>query len=605
MRKEFRSLISLDEAISVVLSHVPRTEASSVPLQHALGCVLAEKVISNINVPGFNRASMDGYAVQARDTLDSREDRPVSLKLVGSIPMGTRPEVRLESGQAAEVSTGSMMPEGGDAVVMVEYCDAEDDLLRVHRPVHSGENVQGAGSDISFGEAVLFPGTVVTFREVGVLAALGRDEVMVRRLKVGVASTGNELVSPGRLLESGQIYDINSYSIAAAVQECGGEPVAFGILPDQREAMVDVLHAMASECDLLLVSGSTSAGAGDMIYRVLGEIGETLFHGVNLKPGKPTIFATIDGKPCLGLPGYPTSALTVFRLLAAPAISRALGKRYEGCTVSGKLARPVRSESRRQMLAVGLAGSVVYPLDRGSGSITTLAQADGVMEIPADVEYLERGEQVSVQLFGEGIPDITIAGESCPLLEGIVEEMPYQVRYLVLGSMRGLIAVADGAADLGAVSLPEGQKLALPEDCVSIPGYVRELGLMARTREHLAVEDRVDVSVLGWSRESAMNAALKTALADLNPAAEIVKLPGRAMSHSAVASAVASGRALLGFGSRSSAEDAGLFFRGLAHDRMEFVCRSSDPRTDAVEWFWSYLSSDALRPRLPAGISMI
>ncbi|NPV62902.1 MAG: molybdopterin biosynthesis protein [Methanotrichaceae archaeon] len=604
MRKEFRSLISLDEARSIVLSHAPRTEARSVPLQHALGRVLAEKVVSTINVPGFNRASMDGYAVIAQDTLGSREDRPVSLRLVGRVPMGKRPEVRLENDQAAEVSTGSMMPEGSDAVVMVEYCEEQDGWLRVNRPVHSGENVQGAGSDISFGEAVLFPGTVLTSRDVGVLAALGRDQVSVRRLKVGIASTGNELVSPGRDLYPGQIYDINSYSIAAAVEECGGEPVAFGILPDRKEAMFEVLSAMAAQCGLLLVSGSTSAGAGDMIYQVLDEIAETKFHGVNLKPGKPTIFAMLNETPCLGLPGYPTSALTVFRLLAAPAIARALGKRYEGRTLSGTLARPVRSESRRQMMAVGLAGGSVYPLDRGSGSITTLAQSDGVIEIPADVEYLKKGEPVTVQLFGDGIPDITIAGESCPLLEKVVEAMPYQVRYLVLGSMRSLIAVADGAADLGAISLPEGQRLEPPEGCVSIPGYIRELGLMARSPEQLAIEDRDGASVLGWSRESAMDAALKTALSGLNPTAEVSRMPGRAMSHSAVASSVASGRAQVGFCTRAAAEEAGLFFRPLVCDRMEFVCRSAG-RTDAVDWFWSYLSSDELRKRLPAGITII
>ena len=335
MRKEFRSLISLDEAKSIVLSHLPQTATEDVSLERARGRVLAEKITSSLDVPSFHRASMDGYAVRSEDTLASREDRPVGLRLAGSVPMGRLTDLQVDQGEAAEVSTGSMMPGGADAVVMIEYIQAKGDCVYVHRPVHDGENMQAASSDISFGEAVLFPGTRLNARELGVLAAIGREKVKVRSLKVGVASTGNELVSLGRLLGPGQIYDINSHTIAASVRECGAEALSYGILPDEKIEMAKMLQKMAQECDLILVSGSTSAGVGDMIYQVLDEIGETIFHGVNLKPGKPTIFGVIDNKPCLGLPGYPTSALTVFELLAAPAIRKALGTKFKGKTTAG------------------------------------------------------------------------------------------------------------------------------------------------------------------------------------------------------------------------------------------------------------------------------
>ena len=191
------------------------------PLACSRDRILAEKIVSGVDVPGFHRASMDGYAVQAADTLESREDRPVSLRLAGCVPMGRLPDLRVSRGEAAEVSTGSMMPDGADAVVMIEYSQAKDDRVYIRRPVYSGENVQKAGSDISFGEVVLFPGTRIASREMGVLAALGRETVRVQSLKVGVASTGSELVPPGHCLGPGQIYDINTYTIAAGVQECG------------------------------------------------------------------------------------------------------------------------------------------------------------------------------------------------------------------------------------------------------------------------------------------------------------------------------------------------------------------------------------------------
>ncbi len=582
MQKEFRSLIALEEAKSIVFDHLPRPKEEAVSLECARGSVLAEKIISAINVPGFSRASMDGYAVRAEDTLLSREDRPTSLLLSGNVSMGAFAAVQVAKGEAAEVSTGGMMPAGADAVVMIEYSQARGDEVLVRRPVHAGENVQAAGSDIALGEAVLFPGTRLTAREIGVLAALGREKVKVRNLRVGVASTGNELVPPGRLLGPGQIYDINSYTIASAVEECKGRALRYGILPDNKEDMSNALQKMAGECGLILVSGSTSAGVGDMIYQVLDEIGETLFHGVNLKPGKPTIFGLIDGIPCLGLPGYPASALTVFCLLGAPAIQKSLGLKVQGKRLPGKLAWPVRSESRQQMLAVSVSGELVYPVDKGSGSITTLASADGVIEIPADVEFLEKGDAVEVRLFGKlEAPDLVVAGENSLVLENLTETLPFRVKLLNIGSEPGRIYLEDGLTDLACISGPQKQRKGL----IFLQGFSRELGLIFSGERVL--QDLEHSRIVGWQRDSAMRSNFDRALKDLGISDP--KYVSLARTHSAVAAAVISGQADLGFGEKEAAKQAGLNFRSLAKDEIHFLTNSTKLTNPALKSFISAL----------------
>jgi putative molybdopterin biosynthesis protein len=518
-----------------VLSRPPQAATWTITLPESRGCILAEKVVSSLDVPGFSRASMDGFAVLAEDTLAAREDRPVSLRLAGIVPMGILPQLRVVPGEVAEVSTGSMMPPGADAVVMIEYCQIEGDCVLIRRPVYAGENVQGAGSDISFGETVLFSGTKLAAREIGVLAALGRTDVAVRSLKVGVASTGNELAAPGQPLAAGQIYDINTYTIAAAVDDCGAHARTYGILPDEKVSMAKALQKMAGECDMILVSGSTSAGAGDMIFQVIDEIGQLIFHGVNLKPGKPTIFGLINDKPCLGLPGYPTSALTVFSCLAAPAIRAALGQTHTGKGVAGRLVGPLRTDGRRQMLAVGLSGDLVYPMDKGSGSITTLAGADGIIDIPAGVEFLERGEKVEVELFNDKQPaDLVVAGENSLLLEKLAESLPWRLMLLNTGSVRARHYLEDGVADLACVSglaaVPEGMKL--------IWSSKRELGLVFR--DEGALSDLAAQRLVGWHRDFAMQAAFERSLLALGLShPQYVRA---ARTHSAVAAAVASGR---------------------------------------------------------------
>jgi putative molybdopterin biosynthesis protein len=583
MRKEFRSLISLEEARSIVFSHLPQVRKEAVPLSQAKGLVLAEKIISSLDVPGFSRASMDGFAVRSQDTIESREDRPVCMQLAGRVPMGRRPDVSISSGQAAEVSTGSMIPPGADAVVMIEYSQEEEGQVLVRRPVYSGENIQSAGSDISFGEAVLFPGTRLEPREIGVLAALGCAKVPAMVLRVAVASTGNELVSPGQTLAEGQIYDINTYTIASAVQDCGGCATLFGILPDEKEAMARTLRKMAGQCDLILVSGSTSAGAGDMIYQVVDEIGELIFHGVNFKPGKPAFFSTIDGKPCLGLPGYPTSALTVFSCLAAPAIRSALSQKHMGKRAAGRLAGPLRTEGRRQMLAVGLSGDMIYPVDKGSGSITTLAGADGVIDIPAGTEYLEKGQMMTVELFGEGErAQLVLAGENSILLEKLAESQSGTLRLLNTSSISARLYLEDRVADLATIT----GKSSVPEGMKRIMSLKMEMGLVFRDAG--ALTDLEKRSLVGWPRDYSHRASFESSLETLgllHPRYARV-----AKTHFAVAAAVASGRADLGYAEKQAALEAGLGFETLGQCEMMLLARMEDQDNPRFRPFLQALS---------------
>lgn len=601
MRKEFRTLISLNEAKSTVFNHLPHIDLETLPLEDALGRILGENIVSPINVPGFDRSAMDGYAVRSADTLRAREDQPTSLNLSGRVPMGTAPHIEVGPKQAIEVSTGSMMPKGADSVVMVEHAEEKKDMLLIRRPVHVGENVHRFDSDIALGETVLNPDTMLTAREIGVLAAVGRLDVKVKTLKVGVASTGNELIIPGNPIEPGQIYDINSYSIAAAVKDCGGSPVILGILPDDRQKMSEGLTKMIEQCSLVLVSGSTSAGKSDMFYRVLEDLGEIVFHGINLKPGKPTLFGLVDGKPIFGLPGYPTSALTVFGQLVAPMIRDVLGTNQRSVVVSGKLIRPIRSEGRRQMLSVGIVGGRIYPVDKGSGSITSLSMADGVIEIPDDVEYLDEGDKVEVHLFGDySEPALLIMGEDCPAMDKLRYLLPFPVRLIAAGSRQGSFSVEEGIADLALISRFNNSS-SIDDKRLVVKGYSRELVIMSKDAQLLEMDMLSGSRMIGWSRYSEMSKILDQFL-DKNDLT--VKLMGQARTHFAVAAAVKAGQADVGFGVRSAAEKEGLNFKKIAEDEIDVLINSERQGEGPVQIFLETLKSDKFKSMLSAGIEL-
>lgn len=408
----FRKLLSLEEVRAVLeqnFSPKPLGVEQS-PLSEVHGCVLAKDVVAPIDVPPFNRSTVDGYAVRARATFGAEEDRPVALKFCGSIIIGEPPSVVLKNRMAAETVTGAPLPDSADAAVMVEYTIREDDTIFVHRAVSKGENVMRAGSDIRKGETILKKGQKISSREMGVLAALGITKVAVyKRPIVAIISTGAEIVDPEKPLSPGKIYDINAYTLSAAVRECGGEPINLGTIIDEMNQLKGALRKALDLADVVVTSGGVSVGPKDILPQVLNRLGKpgVIVSGIAVKPGKPTTIAMIDGKPVFSLPGNPTSALSMFYQLVRPQIYRMTGGREKPSPVVKAFAekRMFSARGRRTFTMVELACDksgklMASPVALGlSGAITTLAKADGFVEIGEEQQFVEAGDEVLVTLF--------------------------------------------------------------------------------------------------------------------------------------------------------------------------------------------------------------
>jgi molybdenum cofactor synthesis domain-containing protein len=591
-RKQFRDLAPPAAAHEAIASLDLTPDSETVPLDDAAGRVLAERVDATLDVPGFDRASVDGYALRASDTFGADEADPVRLELVGEVHAGTEPDLEVGDGQCAEISTGAVVPPGADAVVMVERTDRDGEGVLVRTSLAPGDRIMFAGADIAGGERALGPGTELTAREVGLLSALGLDEVSVRgRPTVGIVSTGDELVRPGQSLDSdrGEIYDVNSYSVAAGVREAGGEPRLYEHAGDDYDAMERVLREAAAECDLVLSSGSTSASAVDVIYRVIEDSGELLLHGVAVKPGKPMLVGRLEDSAYVGLPGYPVSALTIFRTFVAPAIRDAAGlPEPRTATVEGRMAVTERyAEGRMRLMPAGLVTdangeTLVYPVDKGSGATTSLVEADGVVEVPADTERLDEGETATVQLFSPNVrtPTVFGVGEDDPALSRLLDRVE-RPRYLALGSREGLRRLRNGVPDVAVTSAPGEVGFAAEE----LGAWTREWGLVVPEGNPDRVGglgDLVDGDL--WFVNRTSNAGLRTtlgnALGDL--AAErgvdrhdlvsaIDGFDAGVRAHESPARRVRTGKADVGLGLRATAEALGMGFVPCGTERVRLL----------------------------------
>ncbi|NJE10772.1 gephyrin-like molybdotransferase Glp [Thermococcus sp. MAR1] len=398
----FLKVVSLEKALEVINSFPLEPKIETVPLNEALGRVLAEDVTSPINVPPFDRATVDGYAVRAEDTFMASESEPVKLKVVGEINAGDTPTVELKPGVSVYISTGAPLPRNADAVIQFEDVDREGDEVIIYKPAYPGLGVMKAGADIPKEKVLLKRGRRLTFKDTALLSAVGFSEVKVfGKPRVAVISTGNEVVFPGTELRYGQIYDINGRAIADAVRELGGEALFLGIARDDRESLKALIEKGIECCDMVILSGGASGGIRDLTSSIVEELGEVKIHGIAIQPGKPTIIGLINGKPVFGLPGYPTSCLTNFTLLVAPLLRKLLGREIEVRKVRKRLAHKVFSvKGRRQFLPVRVEGEKAIPILKGSGAVTSFIEADGFIEVPENVEILEAGEEVEVTLFG-------------------------------------------------------------------------------------------------------------------------------------------------------------------------------------------------------------
>lgn len=632
-QQQFLTVIDRDEAMVRFRARLDLSplESEWIALESSRQRVLAVDVRAPVDVPGFDRANVDGFAVRAEDTFGASEATPVTLALSSVVVgAGIPPAVQVEPGMGILVATGAVVPRGASAVVMIEHTDIRADRLVLSRPAAPGANITFAGTDIGRGETVLFRGTVLTSRETGVLAALGMGRIpVVRRPRVGVVSTGDELRRPGQPLPVGCVHDSNATVLADALREQGCDPVGYGIVPDAEDQLRDVLARAAGECDAILLSGGTSKGAGDISYRVVGNLGPPgiVAHGIALKPGKPLCLAVVCRPsrrpiPVAVLPGFPTSAVFTFHEFVAPVLRELAGlPPLDVNTLPARLPERVNSERGRTefVLAALVAGAdsslAALPMGKGSGSVTAFGRADGFLTIPRQREFLEAGEVVDVRLLGGGLrpADLIVIGSHCTGLDFLIGRLRQRgctAKVLTVGSTAGLEAARRGECDLAGIHLLDPgtdtyNRPFLDDSLELIPGYGRLQGVIHRpgdarfegkTLAEAVASAFADAScvMVNRNRGSGTRILIDRLLAGARPAGFLTE----SKSHSAVAAAIAQGRADWGVAIEPVARELGLHFLPLRDEQYDFVVPRSRTRRPAVIAFRELLHETGVRDEL-------
>lgn len=630
-QQQFLDVAGVAEAAERFQAHIRMASLGndSVALSAALNRILAEDVVADVDVPGFDRTNVDGFAVRAVDTGEATEDAVRTLMLNEEIVTpGFVPEQAVSPGTATTVATGGMIPRGADAVVMVEDTDLDEEgdsrSLRVRRPVTAGAFITFAGTDIGRGETVLRAGQMLTSREIGVLAAIGRDTVQVyRRPRVAVISTGNEIVAPGGPLPEGGVYDSNQAIVAAAVEELGAEAVRMGAVPDDAAAVRGALER-ALDCDAVIMSGGTSKGAGDLCYQVVSELQDpgVVVHGVAIKPGKPLCLAVTAGKPVVILPGFPTSAIFTFHQFVAPVL-RALGGVADQAheTLAATLAARATSErGRTEYKLVNLVGTddgyAAYPIAKGSGAVTSFSLADGFVVIDAQREQIGAGESVTVHLIARHLEpaDLVAIGSHCvglDLLLGRLQRDGFRIKAMNVGSMGGLTAARRGECDIAAMHLMDADsgeynRPFLERGLTLVEGYRRMQGIVHRpSDERFAGASSADTAVQAALEDEACmmvnrNAGSGTRIL-VDGLLDGRTPPGYAVqtkSHNAVATAVAQGRADWGVAIDTVAKAYDLAFIPLQEEHYDFVIPEARMNRPAVRRFVELLADEQVRGEL-------
>jgi putative molybdopterin biosynthesis protein len=630
-QEQFLEVVSAEEARARFDSHIDLSPLphETIGLTEALGRVLAHDVTAPIDVPPFDRANVDGFALRSADTAGASDIAPRRFALNGEVIVcGHAPALEVSPGSATTIATGGMVPRGADAVAMIEHTDLVDGdgvpAIDLHRTVAPGQFISYAGSDIARGEVVLRRKTRISSREIGMLAACGVAAVdVVRRPRVAVLSTGDELVAPGGVLGPARVYDSNGAIIAAAVVEAGGEPVAFGAFPDDEVALELAMRTALEACDIVVLSGGTSKGTGDLSHRIVAKLGEILVHGVALKPGKPLCLAVIDGKPLAVLPGFPTSAIFTFHAFIAPVIRARAGLPTEAARTT-EADVPVRIASelgRKEFVLVALVagdeGPVAFPTAKGSGSVTSFSQADGFLEIDALASALDAGTRARVTLIGQtaALPDLVVVGSHCVALDvvlGALAEQGLSARSIAVGSMGGVAAAERGECDLAPVHLVDPASGVynahlLRDGLALVKGWQRMQGLVHRPDDarfagrdaaralDAALADR-NCLMVNRNGGSGTRVLIDRLLAGARPAG----YSNQPRSHNAVAAAVAQGRADWGIAIESVARLYGLGFLPISPEDYDFLLVESRRNRPAVEAFLAALRDPGVRENIRA-----
>ncbi|HWV52122.1 molybdopterin biosynthesis protein [Pseudorhodoplanes sp.] len=632
-QEQFLEVVSADEATKRFRRHLdlsPRG-SESVSLTAALGRVLAHDIAAPIDVPPFDRSGVDGFAVRAADTVGATDNAPRRLALNREvIACGHAPQVEVMPGTATALATGGVIPRGADAVVMLENTELLDDEhapgIEIRKAVAPGQFIAYTGSDIARGETLLRKGTVIGSREIGMLAACGIAQVEVmRRPKVAVLSTGDELVPVGEALRPAGIYDSNGAIVAAAVTEAGGQAVGYGAFPDDEAALAAAMHKALAENDMLVLSGGTSKGAGDLSHRIVSALGEPgiLVHGVALKPGKPLCLAVADGKPVVVLPGFPTSAIFTFHAFVAPVIRAMAGLPAEHSRrVQARIPMRVPSELGRKEFALvalvqGEDGVIAFPSAKGSGSVTAFSQADGFIEIDALASALDAETTTEVTLIGADVraPDLVIMGSHDVALDvvvGALADRGFHARVIAVGSLGGVAAARRGECDIAPVHLIDPKSgrynTHLVEQGLSLlKGWQRSQGFLYRKGDaRFEGKDANDAIAAALADPSCLmvnrNAGSGTRVL-MDEKLKGVRPPGytnQPKSHNAVAAAIAQGRADWGFAIEPVARLYGLGFIPVAPEEYDFIMVENGRDRPAVKAFREVLREETTRNRISA-----
>lgn len=622
---QFLAILSREEALA-------RFEAALFPrdvfqeerlLADALGLALARDIVAPVDAPPFDRSNVDGFAVRSADIASASEAAFVRLSLNEEIiACGVAPSETVRVGTATAIATGGPLPRGADAVVMVEHTQpTEDDAIEIRRSASPGQFVSYAGSDIARGEVLLRAGTQIGSREIGMLATCGISHVAVaRKPRVAVLSTGDELVQPGEPLHPAAVYDANGSVVSAAITENGGEAVFFGAIVDDEALLESAMREALKASDMLILSGGSSKGAGDVSHRIISRLGKPgiIAHGVALKPGKPLCLAVCAGKPVVILPGFPTSAMFTFHDMIVPVLRRMAGlppraEMQVAATIPLRIGSELgRTEFVMVSLIEGENGLVAYPTGKGSGAVTSFAQADGFVRIDALADHMPAGALVEVTLFTPHVrvPDLVIIGSHCTGLDLVLAPLAragLSTRSLAVGSLGGLAAARRGECDLAPIHLFDDRTQTyntpfLSEGLELVPGWRRMQGIVFRPG---------DTRFEGNSAEDALAAALADPtcmMVNRNQGAGtrilIDKLLGQARpegywnqprSHNAVAAAVVQGRADWGVTIAPVARATGLVFTALTEEHYDFALVSTRKSRPAVQAFLAALQSPASR----------
>ncbi|AFZ70879.1 molybdenum cofactor synthesis domain protein [Caldisphaera lagunensis DSM 15908] len=626
----FHKLVSVEEAIKLIekeTNGIGPLGVIEVPILESINKVLAEDVVAPIDYPPFDRSTVDGYAVRSIDIAGASEIEPKELEVIGKVEVGSHPSIEVKPGTAVQISTGAMVPRGADSIVMEEYVSRKDNKIKIYRMSSPGENISMSGSDIATGDVVIRKNTQITARELAVFAGLGLNKIKVYRPpKIIVYSTGVELEQPGNILPHGKIYDSNGYVITAMLRELGADVEFRGILPDNYDKMKDEISKSINEADILITTGSTSAGYGDMIYKVFNDVGaKIIVHGLKSRPGKPTAIAVLGKKILFGLPGFPLSAMMNLYNIVEPIVRKMMGKgESEKPKVKARI--PFRLNAGRgftELIPVQLVWNKdylsAYPILSGSGSIAGISISDGYIVAQENREYFEENEEVDVYLFSSSIrpPDLTIIGSNCPGIEVVLNGAKIQnSRIINVGSLGGWNAIKRGDADLAGSHLLDEKtmnynihmpKLMGLEDKVYIyRGYSREVGILVKKNNPKNIKDvsdflRDDIVIINRNKGSGTRVLLDKMLKEngINEPEKLIKgYTYEVKTHSAVATAILQGRADAGISLRAMAELFNLDFIPIGVEIYDFIVRKEKIENKFVNKFLETLKSEEFSKEL-------